>query len=208
MRALGGPAALLVVAVALGCGSSPPPRPPPAPTTRKVPPLEAEVGGRHLVVRFAGASLHGDAHAAERITSIELDGATLYPRDCAAKGKTKLLACSHGHRAVTKANDFHLVGKRTSDKLVELLIAGRSSNSLECGAHDYWVLRVDKSGASASEPAVGCFTMPSLDADALNPVIDWGPPLSVRTFDEQSNSCALKLPPGATTWTITRSKKP
>ena len=95
-----------------------------------------------------------------------------------------------------------------TDAQAELLIAGRAGHSVECGAYDYWVLRVDKNHALATEPATGCFTLPSLDEDAMNPVVEWGPPLNVKTFDEKSMSCTLTLPPGGMTWKITKSKKP
>jgi len=200
---------LLLTFVVSACGSPPPPPPKaPPPSMKKVPPLEADLGGKHLAVRFADVPADDRSHAAPKIQLIELDGTTIYPRDCAAKSKTPLLACSKAHRAITNAVDFHMVANRVTDALVELLIAGRSASSLECGAYDYWVLRVDKHGFSASEPATGCFTVPSLDADALNPVVEWSPSLTVRTFDEKSSPFALVLGPGASTWKVTKSKKP
>lgn len=174
---------------------------------KKEPALEADVAGKHVVVRFADSSLYGDKHAAPRIVSIDYDGNALYPRDCAAKSKTKLLACSPAHRAVKDA-DFHLVAKRATDAEVDLLIAARASNNLECGALDYWVLRVDKHGANATDPAAGCFTAPSLDPDAQNPTVEWGPPLTLRTFDEKSTPTALINYPGSAGWKVTKSKKP
>ncbi len=172
------------------------------------PPFEADVAGHHLTVRFADSPLDDTSHAPPRVQSIELDSASLFPRDCAAKSKTKLLACSAGHRAVKNAVDFHVVAHRGTDAQLQLLVAGRTGGSTECGAYDYWVLSVDKSGFNASEPVSGCFTLPSLDPDAQNPVVEWGPPLTVRTFDEKSLSCSLVLYPGAFVWKVTRSKKP
>lgn len=199
---------LLTALAIFGCSSPPPPpKAPPQPMKANAP-LEADIGGHHLVVRFAGSPAADKSHAPPRIASIEVDGATLFPRDCATKSKTKLLACSNAHRAVKDAVEFHVVSQHVTDAQVQLLIAGRSGSNLECGAHDYWVLRVDKSGASATEPAAGCFTMPSLDPDAQNPVVEWGNALTVRTFDEKSSSCALTLGPGAFTWKVTRAKKP
>jgi len=201
--------ALVLLLGLAGCGSPPPPKPAAAPTTKKVPPLEADVGGKHLVVRFADALVHGDGHAPARIVSIEFDNNTLYPRDCAAKSKTPLLACSKAHRSIDKAVDFHLVSSHVTDAAVDLLIAGRAGNSIECGAYDYWVLHADKHRAYATEPAAGCFTMPSLDKDAMNPVVEWGKAeLTVKTFDEKSESCALVIPTGGMVWKVTKSKKP
>jgi hypothetical protein len=200
---------LIVACVVSACGSSPPPKPAAPPPTKKVPALEADVGGKHLTVRFADALVHGDAHAPARIVSIDVDGNTLYPRDCAAKSKTPLLACSKAHRAIDKAVDFHLVSSHVTESAVELLIAGRAGNSIECGAYDYWVLHVDKNRSFATEPASGCFTMPSLDEDAMNPVVEWGAAqLTVKTFDEKSTPCALSIPTGGMVWKITKSKKP
>lgn len=169
--------------------------------------FEADIGGHHLAVKLADTLAAGD-HSAPRVQSIDLDGATLYPRDCAAKSKNKLLACSSGHRALKNADDLLMVANKVSEGRVELLLATRSNSSLDCGATAYWLLHIDKSGASASEPAAGCFTVPSLDVDALNPVLEWDPPLTVRTFDEKSQSCALVLPPGANVWRVSRAKKP
>ncbi len=197
--------ALLLVIGTVACGSKPPPPKAAPPAMKKEPSFEADAGGKHLVVRFADSSTFGDKHAAPRIVSIEFDGNTLYPRDCAAKSKTKLLACSPAHRGV-KDVDFHLIAKRATDAAIDLVIAGRASNNLECGALDYWLLRVDKNGANATEPATGCFTIPSLDPDAQNPVVEWGPPLTLRTFDEKSAPTAL-VNLGAY-WKVTKSKKP
>ncbi len=172
---------------------------------KKEPPLEADVGGKHFVVRFADSSMYGDKHGAPRIVAIDYDGASLYPRDCAAKSKTKLLACSPAHRGIKDA-DWHLVAKHATESEMHLLIAARASNNLECGALDYWVLRVDKNGANATEPATGCFTMPSLDPDAQNPTVEWGPPVTLRTFDEKSTPMSL-VNYGAG-WKVTKSKKP
>jgi hypothetical protein len=195
-------------AVASACSSPPPPPKAPPPPMKHNAPLEADIGGHHLVVRFADSPVADTSKAPPKIAAIDLDGATLFPRDCAAKSKSKLLACTNAHRNVKDAVEFHVVSQHVTEAQVQLLIAGRSSSNVDCGAHDYWVLRVDKSGASATEPAAGCFTMPSLDPDAQNPVVEWGNALTVRTFDEKSSSCALTLGPGAYTWKITRAKKP
>ena len=196
-----------VAYVAIGCGSAPPPKPTAPRVMKQNAPFEADVAGHHLSVRFADSPASDSSHVPPRIATIELDGATLYPRDCAAKSKTKLLACSNAHRAVKDADDLHAVAHHETETQIQLLVAGRSGSNLECGAHDYWLLRVDKSGATASEPAAGCFTLPSLDPDALNPVVEWGASLTVRTFDEKSSSCTLVLQPGANLWKVTRAKK-
>jgi hypothetical protein len=175
---------------------------------KKNPPYEADIGGHHLVIRLADSPVNDSSHVPPRVQTIELDNSTLYPRDCAAKSKTKLLACSQAHRAVKDANDLHVVANHATESQLQVLIAGRAGNNLECGALSYWVLRVDKSGWSTSEPASGCFTLPSLDPDAMNPVVEWGPPLSVKTFDEKSTPTALSLGPGSNYWAIKKSKKP
>ncbi len=195
------------VAMLAACSSPPPPKVATAPPMKKNAPLEADIHGKHLVVRFADSRV-GDKNVPPQIQVIELDGNVLYPRDCAAKSKTKLLACSNAHRAVKDAVDFHLVANHTTETQVQLLVAGRSGANVECGAVDYWVLRVDKNGAAASEPATGCFTMPSLDPDALNPVVEWGPSVTVKTFDEKSSPLVLALSPGASVWKVTHSKHP
>jgi hypothetical protein len=49
--------------------------------------------------------------------------------------------------------------------------------------------------------------MSSTDPDALNPIVEWGPPLTVTTFDEESKSLTLSLPGGAMQWKVTTTKK-
>ncbi|MDC0741473.1 hypothetical protein [Polyangium mundeleinium] len=149
-------------------------------------PAEFAVGDKRVVLRFrAGAS------DAQFVESIAVGSEMVFPPPCDAPALPASGLCSPGHlelRSVLgKGKDLELVGTHVRGQQLDLLFAAVFEGSPECGAYGYWLLRVGPTGARATSPILGCMATPvpaGPDREVPNPMIQWGPPVSIRFGDE------------------------
>ena len=159
------------------------------PPTREspVPPAEFAVGDKRVVLRFyAGASARSSF-----VASIAVGSERVFPPPCDAPAPPASGLCSPGHlelRSVRgKGKDLELVGTHVRGQQLDLLFAAVFEGSPECGAYGYWLLQVGPTGARATSPILGCMATPVAegpDREVPNPMIQWGPPVSIRFGEE------------------------
>lgn len=178
---------LFPLALVAGC-AVPPPLPPvvaaPAPTVGEAAAwtfrpngreeLSLVGGGRHLVVKWASLDFFGSETLVE---SLVVDGALVFPTDCAAPGPL----CTTAHQTMRDEHGSRaeVVRVRVTADRIDLLVAGVFPGSPECGAYGYYVLRIDAAGVRASDPVRGCFVGATPD----QPRVDAGPPWRLTTVD-------------------------
>lgn len=149
--------AIVALTIAVACSQTKPtPRPAPvspaapvrvepvAPAETEPPLVDTTVAGHHVVVN----------HEKGRGERIEIDGATLFPRDCetATDG-----LCSKAHRAGDHVTHQELVAERADQGTLDLVFKGTAPGNTMCATFTVWRLHVDGKGARVGAPAEGCF---------------------------------------------------
>lgn len=174
-----------------------------------LPPIEFVVGNKRVVV-----NRHRGVGRFYFVDTILVDSDTIYPPKCDAPvlPTSGLFSSSHIElRSVLgKGKDLMLVETHDGKKQRDLLFAAVFEGSPECGAYGYWLLRVGPTGTRATAPIVGCMTDPYTEntetegeyfKESRNPIIQWGPPVSVRISDGLGSWLQFQLNSWTLDWT-------